>query len=299
MIDGKKVVLSMGGGMESTATLGLALFDERFKAVRPDLVVFSNLGAEWQETTAHLQFIKGVCEKEGIEYVELIPEVFRGKKLFGENREYHQLLDYLMDVKAVPGKAPNGKRLCTELFKVKTIQDYLKDRFPGQELLVLIGFGSDEKNRIARGENTVPGWTNRFLLDEADMCRCKSIEYLRKIGWPVPRRSGCTFCPFAKKMDFQVQSEVYPEEWQKTVALERNNRRFNDPEKPFYMVAANKPVDEWILTKDQNRERLCKGCGKEIDLALHVFGDTPLYRVYQEMKARKLAEARKKELVTA
>jgi hypothetical protein len=72
-----------------------------------------------------------------------------------------------------------------------------------------------------------------------------------------------------------------------TVALERNNRRFNDPEKPFFMVAANKPVDAWIATKDQKRERICKGCGAEIDLALHVFGDTPLFAKYKAMKAEK------------
>ena len=291
MIDGKKVILSMGGGMESSATLGLTLFDPRFQALKPDLVIFANLGSEWKETYAHLKFLEDICKKRGIEYVELIPEVFRGKKLFGENRKYTKLIDYLMDVKAVPGKAPNGKRLCTELFKVKAIQDYLKERFPGEDLVVLIGFGSDEKNRIQRGENTVPGWTNRFLLDEADMCRCRSIEYHRKIGWPVPRRSGCGFCPFAKKIDFQVQAEVYPEEWELTVALERNNRRFNDPEKPFYMVAANKPVDEWIKTKDQKRVRICKGCGEVVDLALHVFGDTPLYVTYKALKeGRKAAQ---------
>jgi len=299
MIDGKKVILSMGGGMESTSTLGLTLYDPRFQALRPDLVLFSDLGNEWKETYAHLEFVKGICQREGIEYAVITPEVHRGKKLFGENRQYTKLIDYLMDVKAVPGKAPNGKRLCTELFKVETIQDYLKERFEGQDLVVLIGFGSDEKSRIKRGENTVPGWTNRFLLDEADMCRCKSIEYMRSLGWPVPRRSGCTFCPFAKKMDFQVQAEVYPEDWKLTVALERNNRRFNDPEKPFFMVAANKPVDEWILTKDQKRERLCKGCGAEVDLALHVFGDTPLFKAYQDLKAKKLAEMQKKEQVTA
>ena len=289
MINGRRVILSMGGGMESTATLGLTLHDPRFKELRPDMVLFSDLGNEWDETYSHLEFVKKICQEEGIEYVRLVPEVHRGKRLFGENRTYTRLLDYLMDVKAVPGKAPNGKRLCTELFKVETIQDYLKERFENEDLVVLIGFGSDEKSRIKRGENTVPGWTNRFILDEADMCRCKSIEYLRKIGWPVPRRSGCTFCPFAKKMDFQVQAAVYPKQWETTVALERNNRRFNDPEKPFFMVAANKPVDEWIETKDQKRERICKGCGAEVDMALHVFGDTPLFAKYKAMKAAKEA----------
>ena len=278
-----RVVLSMGGGMESTGTFGLTLYDPRFADLRPDIVVFANLGNEWAETYQHLEFIKSICEREGIEYVELTPKVLRGKKLFGENREYNQLLPYLMDVKAVPGKAPNGKRLCTELFKVKTIQEYLKQRFPGEDLTVLIGFGSDERNRIARGENTVPGWTNRFVLDEAEMCRCRVIEYLREIGWPVPRRSGCTFCPFSKKMDFQIQREVYPEAWEKTVALERNNRRFNDPVKPFLMVAS-KPVDEWVDTKTPKRKHVCKWCQQAIDQALHMFGDTPLYAKYQELK---------------
>lgn len=280
-----KTILSMGGGMESTATFGLTLFDPAFKSLRPTALVFADLGAEWPETYEHLKFVEGVCVQEGIEFIRLVPEVHRGKKLFGENRVYSRLYDYLMDVKAVPGKAPNGKRLCTELFKIETIEDYLTGRFPGEPLTMLIGFGADEKGRIARGENQVPGWTNRFLLDEAGMCRCASIRYLRSIGWPVPRRSGCTFCPFAKKPDFQVQREVYPDAWQATVALERNNRRFADPKAPFYMVSKSHPIDEWVDTKTPRRERRCSWCQEEYDLALHLFGDTPLYAKYKEMSA--------------
>lgn len=270
--------------MESGATTGLTLFDPRFKAMRPDLLVFADLGAEWPETYEFLRFIEGVCKTEGIEFVRLTPEVHRGKKLFGANRTYTRLYDYLMDVKAVPGKAPNGKRLCTELFKIETIVGYLTERFGDEALTMLIGFGADEKNRIARGENTVPGWTNRFLLDEAGMCRCASIRYLRSIGWPVPRRSGCTFCPFSKKPDFQVQREVYPETFQKTVALERNNRRFNDPEAPFYMVSEAHSVDEWVDTKTPRRKHVCVWCKEEYDQALHLFGDTALYAQYKKLK---------------
>lgn len=281
MIDGKRVVLSMGGGMESTATLALTLLDTRFQALRPDRVVFSDLGSEWPETYAHLGFISEVCRKEGVIYDRIVPEVFRGKKVFGENRRYTRLVDYLTDMKVIPGKSPSGKRLCTDLFKVRAISEHLKETHPGEDLVVLIGFGSDEKNRIERGENQVPGWTNRFPLDEAGMCRCKAITYLRSVGWPVPRRSGCTFCCFSKKLDFQVQAEVYPETFAETVALERNGRGFG---RGFYLNAGTKPVDEWIGTKDVKRERLCKGCGAEVDLALHTFGDTPLYGRYLEWK---------------
>lgn len=194
MINGKRVIQSMGGGMESTATLRLTLNDPRFTAFRPDLVLMADLGSEWPETYAHMEWLKALCAREGIEFHTLVPEVHRGKKLFGENRTYRTLYSYQWDVKAVPGKAPGGMRLCTDLFKVRPITEYLKERYPGEELTILIGFGADEKNRIERGENQVPGWTNRFLLDEAGMCRCMSIEYMRAGGWPVPRRSGCTFC---------------------------------------------------------------------------------------------------------
>lgn len=281
-----RTILSMGGGMESTATLALMLLDGRFAEARPELVVFSDLGSEWPETYSHLAFIEAKCREASVEYTRIVPEVRRGKKLFGENRTYHRLVDWLTDVKKIPSKSMGRYRLCTELFKIRAISDYLKGRFPGEELTILIGFGNDEKNRIERGDNQVQGWTNRFPLDEASMCRCKSIEYLRSIGWPVPRRSGCTFCVFSKKLDFQVQAEVYPETFAQTVALERNGSGFEDG---FYLNAGTKPVDEWIATKDPKRSRICKGCGKEIDLALHTFGDTPLYAKYKEMQARKAA----------
>lgn len=94
-------------------------------------------------------------------------------------------------------------------------------------------------------------------------------------------------CPFAKKLDFQVQAEAYPEIFAETAALERNNRRFLDPEKPIYLNAGTKSVEDWIRTADVKRRRTCKGCGKEIDLALHTFGDTLLYAKYREIMARK------------
>lgn len=284
MIGGKRVVLSMGGGMESTATLGLTLKDDRFRALRPDAVIFSDLGSEWPETYEHLGFVENACGAAGIEYIRLVPEVLRGKRIFGENRTYTRLIDWLTDIKKIPSKSQGRYRLCTELFKIKAIGDHLKGRFPGEELVVLIGFGNDEKNRIERGENQVPGWTNRFPLDEAGMCRCKAITYLRSIGWPVPRRSGCTFCPFSKKLDFQVQAEVYPAIFAQTVALERNGSGFA---KGFHLNAGSKPVDEWINTKSPKRERVCKGCGAEVDVALHTFGDTHLYARYQEWKLKR------------
>lgn len=283
-----RTILSMGGGMESTAALGLILKDPRFFALRPSTVVFSDLGSEWPETYSHLDFVQAKCREAGIEYVRIVPEVRRGKKIFGENRTYHRLIDWLTDVRKIPSKSQGRYRLCTELFKIRAISDYLAGRFPDEKLTILIGFGNDERNRIERGENQVPGWTNRFPLDEAGMCRCKSIEYLRSIGWPVPRRSGCTFCPFSKKLDFQVQAETYPKTFAETVALERNGTGF---ERGFHLNAGSKPVDEWILTKDPRRSRVCKGCGREVDLALHTFGDTPLYAKYKELQARKVLPA--------
>lgn len=278
-----KVVLSMGGGQESSAVLGLVLKDPRFAALRPDHVVFSDLGAEWPETYEQLRFVEAICASQGIEYARIVPEVFRGKKIFGENRRYTKLYDYLHDVKVIPGKAPNGKRLCTELFKVEAIRKHLIERFGGEEMTILIGFGADEESRIKRGENKIEGWTNRFPLHEAGLCRCRSIEYLRSIGWPVPRRSGCTFCPFSKKLDFQIQKDVYPEAFAQSVALEANNRRFNDPEKPI-RIAGKKSVAEWVETPTPRRRRVCGVCARDVDMALHTFGDTPLYARYQEMR---------------
>ena len=280
-----RVILSCGGGMESTATLALTLYDDRFKSIRPEVVLFCDLGHEWSETYTQIEFIKAICAKEGIQFVTITPEVHRGKRKFGEQRTWTDIYTFHVDYQVVPGISQKGRRLCTELFKIAPIQKYLKERYPGEELTILIGFGSDEKNRIKRGENTVPGWTNRFPLDEADMCRCKSIEYMRSIDWPVPRRSGCTFCPFSKRMDIEVQREVYPAAFQKTLALEQANRRYNDPVSPFYLFG-DKPVEKWLASRRVKRVRKCKGCGKVVDLSLHVFGDTDLRQKFAEMRAR-------------
>lgn len=280
-----RVILSCGGGMESTATLALTLYDKRFKDLRPEIVLFCDLGHEWPQTYTQIEFLKQICAKEGIEFVTITPEVMRGKRKFGEQRLWTDIYKFHMDYEVVPGISGKGKRLCTELFKVAPIQKYLKERFPGEELTILIGFGSDEKNRIQRGENTVPGWTNRFPLDEANMCRCKSIEYMRSIDWLVPRRSGCTFCPFSKRMDIEIQREVYPDAFQKTLALEKNNRRYNDQVSPIYLFA-KKRIEDWLASKKVKRVKKCKGCGKEVDMTEHVFGDTDLRQKFIEMRAK-------------
>lgn len=215
--DIKKQYLSYGGGVNSTALLILLTeMGIDFEAI------FSDHGAEYPET---------------YEFMELLTK--RGYKITLINARYNGmgLYEYSVHYKIFPCRR---FRWCTQRFKTDPINKYIE-----KPCVMYIGFDAGETNRTFN-RSRVSGTENEFpLIDwEIDRDGCKRI--IEAAGLPIPRKSGCYFCPFQSKVEFRTLRDKYPELYcnAKTMEVTCNERRASIDKEPTYL--RDHPIDDVV-----------------------------------------------------
>lgn len=188
-------VCSYGGGLDSWAML----LDAEKRGELPDVAVFIDVGdgaidrdgqdpGEWPSTYRHVrEIVMPWCAKRGIEFVWLDSESY-------PVRDARSLFAWFAARKQIPVSGPS--RICTTIAKVERFESWLADRFGTQPVEVWIGFEKGEEKRADKDPNVGESnqRRNRFPLMEHGLCRCRCLELARASGYPVPRKSACTFC---------------------------------------------------------------------------------------------------------
>lgn len=170
-------ILSYGGGVQTTFML-------LSEPERYDVCLFANTGGEWPETIAYIETIaKPFCKQHGIEFVEVK----------GDKKGIDNLEDFCLSKKIIPSRM---KRWCTDDFKKKPIRRYVKS-LNRKDVTVAIGFSWDEVERMNTAKQTRLYKATYPLVDQ-HITRQQCIEGIKKLGYPVPRKSGCFYCPFQK-----------------------------------------------------------------------------------------------------
>jgi hypothetical protein len=219
-------ILSYGGGLDSFAML----LDAIRRGELPDVAIFVDVAdgspdrdpqdpGEWPGTYRHIrETVMPLCAKLGIGFVWLTSEDY-------PIRDARSLFSWLWARKQIPVSGPN--RLCTTIAKVERFERWAKDTYGGQELEVWIGFDAAELDRVAndpnqgkRGRKAIAWRRNRFPLVEQGLCRCRCQELVEAAGYPVPRKSACTFCCYATKADFRTLRAELPETFALVAELE-------------------------------------------------------------------------------
>jgi hypothetical protein len=221
----RPVVLSYGGGLDSFAML----LDAIRRGEKPDVVAICDVGdpdgcdpGEWPSTYRHIRDVaRPLCERHGIEFV-----VIDGDRY--PVRDARSLFAWLEARNQIPVSGPN--RICTTIAKVERFERWLTDRFPDQVVEVWIGFEAGEEARVAKDPNAgkvqrqrKPGGArrlNRFPLIEQGLCRCRCEALVRELGYPVPRKSACVFCPYGTKEDWATFARELPEVFARVERLE-------------------------------------------------------------------------------
>ena len=87
-----------------------------------------------------------------------------------------------------------------------------------------IGISLDEA--AMRVKPSSESWiTNRYpLAFDVPMTRGDCLEWLKKRGFPAPKRSACWDCPFQSRAEWRMLQE-HPEEWAKAVDFDERLRR--------------------------------------------------------------------------
>lgn len=188
-----KIYLSYGAGVISEA-LRLWLLENE----RPFEAVWVDHGCDWPETRDFAYSIPGLTI--------LKPDV----------EGYDNLYDYCLNYKMVPSFM---NRWCTDKFKVSVLYKYFK-----RPCFVYIGYSSDEEHRAKNSKNKEIFNQFPFLLMRWN--RQDSIDYIKKLGKTVPMRSGCWFCPFQKKEQWELLANRHPDLFKKAKNLEKLNMEY-------------------------------------------------------------------------
>ena len=206
-----KTYLSLGAGVDTTAIL---LMPDVMDQV--DFVLFADTGGENPETYEYIEkYIKPYLEKIHKPMVIVHGE----EKVNGELKTIME--EAYLGWKMIPVRF---MRHCTDKWKIRPMNKYLKDNYPDEKLRVIIGFAYDEIQRV----NTTR-WKDQevwYPLIEKKMTRDDCVKYIVQQGYPVPPKSGCFYCPFQRLDQWKNLRFNHPDLWERAVELEKNGSNY-------------------------------------------------------------------------
>lgn len=271
-------VLSYGGGLDSFAALVAAIED----GTPPDLCVFIDVTdpeqldpGEWPGTYQHIrEVVMPLCARHGIEFVWIDTVSY-------PVRNARSLFAWMYARGQIPVAGP--KRICTIIAKVERFERWMDDRFPDRDVEVWIGFEAGEEKRAEKdpnagtGRKSKPGQArrhNRFPLMERKLCRCRCEALVRRLGFPIPRKSACVFCCYASLTDWQTAQRELPHRFAQTADLEARKPPTKSGKKLSIMGYRSKkdaqgnvisykapPLAVYVLGKAKPRKKPCGVCG--------------------------------------
>lgn len=239
---GKPVILSYGMGRDSTAIILRWLLDPSSRDFSLDdlTVVTAQVGNEWSETYGLVDaYVLPLMRMHGVRYVQLCrtgPGLADGFTVLDDSREpatvRHQvpwsLRDELLKNGTVPESAA-GRRKCSIKYKGAPIDAWIKGELKGRAYRHIIGFNSDELNRVARdgcygGENR----TAEYPLVQWGMGHDAVAAYCREAAGVEWAKSACHFCPFSRgKEEVRDRMLREPEKGVDTLFVEHVAMAFN------------------------------------------------------------------------
>jgi 3'-phosphoadenosine 5'-phosphosulfate sulfotransferase (PAPS reductase)/FAD synthetase len=227
-MEGKQVILSYGGGTNSTALL----LEWVNRGKQLDAVIFADTGSEQPKTYNFInKYVKPFCEEKEIPFHTVKMTV--GEKTRGvvegewEAGQAVAIYDYYKYMEKVPSMM---NRMCTDKWKIQPIEKLVKEKYP--DTLQLIGIDAGETRRAARTRDPKTGeWVylypdKRYPLIDWDVDREGCSKIIKDYGWPSPEKSGCYFCPFQPSKNWVELYKKSPDLFNKSLELESANTSF-------------------------------------------------------------------------
>jgi len=293
----RPVVFSYGAGLDSFWSL-VMLFssndpywvDLRERVV---LIVHAALGAEFEETDAHLHNVAiPFLRRQGWEMTIVKPRVTAR-----DGNVYEGIWEYYMAQGAVPTRA---KRSCTPRWKIGPLLAACKDLLGTDDYETIINYDASETHRTERLKEVPEAERERIRdrLHHPPMVmgkyRLDMAEELLAMNLEVPRKSACFFCIFQKVAEIEWMALNKPHFMAKTIALEENMQRVRR-----YSRRAKGKGDITILSKPMRfyQERaLSKRAAEEAQGRLFEPSNTPpdMLMLSRRKKAKTV-----KQIVTA
>lgn len=208
-LENRFISVSFGGGVNSTAIL--LGFHER--GIKPNLITFSDTGAELPITYRHVQEVSDWCESVGFPKIEIV----KYKKETLENECLRR--------ETLPSLA-FGYKTCSQKYKRAPMDSYF-NKIDKQykifekygKVVYCIGYDFDEWHRIKEYDNKK--YENYYPLVDWCWNRQKCEEKVKEYGFTA-HKSSCFFCPAMKKHEVLRLKKENPELFQRAILMERN-----------------------------------------------------------------------------
>lgn len=257
-MSGTFTYLSLGAGVQSTALLAMVTHPEAAKRMlswqsygsaeepvypeRPDVAVFADTQAEPAYVYEHLERLRGLTDIP-------IQVVSRGNLASDNIGKTRTTLPYF--TASPDGRAGIALRKCTVEYKVIPIQQWVRQHLgytKGQRVKhrvrCMVGISIDEIQRVKPSQDR---WIERVHpLVDAGMRRADCLRFLEAVGWPIPKKSACVFCPYHDDATWRDLRDNYPEEFAKAVEFDKRVRSSQQAglSSPVFLHRSLRPLDE-------------------------------------------------------
>jgi hypothetical protein len=231
------LVVCYGMGRDSTAML--IGFHQR--SIRPDLILFADVGAERKPTYDYLAVINPWLRSVG--FPEVVVVRYQPKN-YKHWPPYYTIEENILTNIALPSIAYGGHN-CSVKWKIEPQNAYIKQWQPalacwsnGKRVSKAIGFEDSphELRRSARGCATFAVQDDEkdkfdiwYPLQQWHWNLERCITEIQKAGLPVPPKSSCYFCTAMKPWEVAELATLDPDKLRRIVIVEaRTVRRHLD-----------------------------------------------------------------------
>lgn len=213
------IIVSYGLGVDSTAVL-VGLYN---RGIRPDVILFSDVGSEQQHTYAYLPIINEWLRKVGFPEVTVVKyQASRFKHAYYETIDGNCLAN-----RTLPSLA-FGMKGCSLKWKAAPMDKYVESLqiaklawADGKKVQRLIGYdcsAADNKRFAHANSKTAdPKYNYFYPLQSWGITREGCVEMIKAAGLPVPPKSSCFMCPAMKVWEV---SALPKDKLEKIVAIE-------------------------------------------------------------------------------
>jgi hypothetical protein len=228
-LKGKKLMVACGVGRDSTALLvGL-----HHRGIRPDAILFADVGSEKQQTYDYIPVLNGWLERVGFPTLTIV-------RYTPKSAPYKTLEGNLTMNATLPGATFNMAS-CTLKFKVEPQNRWTRN-WPvaqaawarGEAVVKMIGFECDEEHRLKRaadkahagkGTKDATRYEYHYPLMEWGWSLKRCQEEIANAGLPVPTKSACFFCPNQKP--WEVTDLLSPMDRARIIRMELRAEPYN------------------------------------------------------------------------
>lgn len=208
--------VAYGLGIDSTAMLvGL-----KQRGIRPDFILFADVGAEKQATYDYLPIIQEWLAENDFPPVTVV-------KYIPQRAPYTTIEGNMCMNCTLPG-ATFGRASCTMKWKIEPQDKWTNNNVlckatwaKGAKVTKAIGFNADEfyrKNRASdKAHANDPKFDYVYPLQDWDWSRDECKRQIAAAGLPVPPKSACLFCP---NQQAEELLDLTPEERGRVVRVE-------------------------------------------------------------------------------